>query len=156
MAIRPAREADVPALVALVEARRRVYEGYQPVFWKKAERSAEMSAAFLPMLLAREGVVGLVAETDGRIEGFLIAAPTPAPPVYDVPGPTYTVDDFAVAEPELWATTGRALLARLREIGRAAGWAQLVVISALADEAKSAALAEDGLSIASTWWTQAL
>lgn len=153
MEIREATLDDVPAMVDLLERRRAVYETYQPVFWKKAAASAEMSRAFLPFVMGKAETVALAAEHQGDLLGFLIATSTPAPPVYDVPGATYTVDDFAVAGPDLWATTGRALLERLETIGRERGWAQVIVVSALRDLEKSAMLESGGLTIASTWWT---
>ncbi len=153
MEIRDATLEDVPAMVRLLETRRAAYEAYQPVFWKKAADSAEMSRAFLPFVMGKAETVALAAVEQGQLLAFLIATSTPAPPVYDVPGATYTVDDFAVAEPRHWATAGRALLERLEAIGRERGWAQVIVVSALRDREKSAMLESGGLTIASTWWT---
>ena len=153
MEIREATLDDVPAMVDLLERRRAVYETYQPVFWKKAAGSAEMSRAFLPFVMGNAETVGLAAEEQGELLAFLIATSTPAPPVYDVAGPTYTVDDFAVAEPRHWATAGRGLLQRIEAIGRERGWAQVIVVSALRDLEKTAMLESGGLTIASTWWT---
>ena len=112
-----------------------------------------MAKAFLPCVMGKPETVALAAEQDGALLGFLIATPTPAPPVYDVPGPTYTGDDFAVAAPEHWASAGQALLSRIETVGRQRGWAQIVVVSALRDLEKSALLESGGLTIASTWWT---
>lgn len=153
MTVREATLADVPAMVDLLERRRAAYQHYQPVFWKKAADSAEMSKAFLPFVMGKPETVALAADQDGALLGFLIATPTPAPPVYDVPGPTYTVDDFAVAAPEHWASAGQALLSRIETVGRQRGWAQIVVVSALRDLEKSTLLESGGLTIASTWWT---
>lgn len=107
--IRAACEADLDAIVTLAEARRLQYETYQPTFWGKAQDSREKQLPFLAAQLQRENVIALVHETNGQIDGFLIATLVMAPPVYTA-GLTCSVDDYCVAAPDLWLTVGAALL----------------------------------------------
>lgn len=86
----------------------------------------------------------------------MLAQLVPAPPVYDPGGLTCSIDDFAVADPDLWASVGVDLL---REVQRAAGQrgaAQVVVVCGHQDHAKRAALDNCALTIASEWWVKAL
>ena len=93
-----------------------------------------------------------MAEIDGEVRGFLIAQPTPSPPVYDPGGRTALIDDFVVA-PDQWETVGAQLLGEARQRLRAADFAQIVVVSARQDEDKTRLLESTDLSLASTWWT---
>lgn len=151
--IRYAAEADLAAMVALIEQRRFEYEQYEPVFWKKASDSAEKTEPFFKSLLTNERATALVAYDDEQLVGFLIAINTPAPPVYEPGGTTILVDDFCVADASLWPSVGRSLLDQLEVIGREAGWRQYVVVSGKADQSKSEFLTSTHLSLASTWWT---
>ncbi|MFT3966188.1 MAG: hypothetical protein QM690_09925 [Sphingobium sp.] len=153
--VRPAGENDLPRMVDLIEARRRDYQRYEPRFWRKADDSAAKTLPFFRTLLSDPRATALVAEGgEGRpLSAFLIAVETPAPPVYAPGGPTILVDDFAVADPALWPTAGRALLDALRQLGQGKGWGQIVVVSARRDAAKQALLRDWNLSLASTWWT---
>jgi len=152
--IRIAEADDVEACVQLAEARRAIYETFQPRFWRRAENAAEMSRLWFAHLFAKEEVLALVAELDGEVRGFLIAQPTPSPPVYDPGGRTALIDDFVVA-PDQWMTVGAPLLNEARQRLRAADFAQIVVVSARQDEDKTRLLESTDLSLASTWWTAA-
>lgn len=152
--IRIAEADDVEACVQLAEARRAIYETFQPRFWRRAENAAEMSRLWFAHLFAKEEVLALVAELDGEVRGFLIAQPTPSPPVYDPGGRTALIDDFVVA-PDQWMTVGAPLLNEARLRLRAADFAQIVVVSARQDEDKTRLLESTDLSLASTWWTAA-
>ena len=154
--VRAARQRDVPAMVRLIEQRRLDYERFEPVFWRRAPRAARRTALFYRLLLLRGSTTALVASEEGGVTGFLIARRTRVPPVYDPGGTTVVVDDFAVAGAARWATTGEALLARLRAVGRAAGWRQIVMVCGAADRAKSDLLPAADLHIAATWWTTTL
>ncbi|MFT4936728.1 MAG: GNAT superfamily N-acetyltransferase [Pseudoalteromonas distincta] len=152
MRIRIAEASDVEACVQLAEARRALYETFEPRFWRRAENAAEMSRLWFAHLFAKEDVLALVAEIDGEVRGFLIAQPTPSPPVYDPGGRTALIDDFVVA-PDQWGTVGAQLLSEARQRLRAADFAQIVVVSARQDEDKTRLLESTDLSLASTWWT---
>ncbi|HWI65129.1 MAG TPA: GNAT family N-acetyltransferase [Symbiobacteriaceae bacterium] len=154
--IRNAISADLDAILDLAEARRLTYEGYQPVFWRKAPDSREKQRPFLTVQLARENMFALVHETDGRVDGFLIAAIVPSPPVYNPGGPTCSVDDYCVAEPLHWSTVGAELLEAAAVEAKARGAAQMVVVVANRDLPKRAMLDEQAYSIASEWWTKPL
>lgn len=152
--IRIAEADDVEACVQLAEARRALYETFEPRFWRRAENAAEMSRLWFAHLFAKEDVLALVAELDGEVRGFLIAQPTPSPPVYDPGGRTALIDDFVV-EQGRWMTLGAQLLSEARQRLRAAGFAQIVVVGARQDGDKTGLLEATDLSLASTWWTAA-
>ncbi|MEX0840437.1 MAG: N-acetyltransferase [Parvibaculum sp.] len=154
--IHDAKAEDVAAMVALIEAARRRLEEWQPQFWRKAEASAAMSEGWFGVLVGNPEIITLVSETDGKIDGFLIAMLQDAPPVYSPGGKTCLIDDFAVAGDDLWPGTGRDLLRTALARARDKGATQTVVVAPDAHTAKKAMLAEEGLSIASTWWTSAL
>ncbi|MDP3299975.1 MAG: GNAT family N-acetyltransferase, partial [Phenylobacterium sp.] len=146
---------DVEACVQLAESRRALYETFEPRFWRRAENAAEMSRLWFTHLFAKADVLALVAERDGQVRGFLVAQPTPSPPVYDPGGRTALIDDFVV-EPADWQTAGVALLADARDRLRADGYAQIVVVGARLDAEKTRLLQASDLSLASTWWTAAV
>jgi hypothetical protein len=151
--VRPSVVEDVTAMVDLVEQRRKQYETYQPVFWRKAENSAQMSKMFFSALVANDAVTTLTAVEADELVGFAIVLETPAPPVVDPGGPTVTLDDFCVKTPDRWPDVGAALLSEVRDTGREKRWRQLVVICADADLEKKQFLQTCGLSIASNWLT---
>lgn len=153
--IRTAEAADVDACVRLAEARRALYETFEPRFWRRAENAAEMSRLWFAHLFAKDDILALVAEAEGQVLGFLIAQPTPSPPVYDPGGRTALIDDFVV-EPGFWLEVGQALLAQARQRLKAAGFVQIVVVGACRDEDKTRLLETTDLSLASTWWTAGL
>ena len=47
MQIRSARETDIPDMVAIAEAKGVEYEGYSPVFWRKAPDSSPTHERYL-------------------------------------------------------------------------------------------------------------
>lgn len=154
--IRKASIADVPAMVDLSEQKRIEYESYQPVFWRKAANSREKHLPWIERLVTRDDVIALVHEQDGEVDGFIIADFVPAPPVYDVSGPTCRVDDFTVANHKGWEITGRLLLEQVMREAKRRGAAQIVVVCAHLDQPKRAMLAQVGLSLASEWYTTPL
>ena len=153
--LRKAGPADVAAVVALSEQKRRQYASYQPVFWRKADDSAEKQRAFLAQLLEREDVIGLVCEQGGVTEGFIIGSLISAPPVYDPGGLTCSVDDFVVAE-GAWRSVGERLLSAVAAEARARGAAQMVVVSAQLDADKREMLSHLAYTVASEWWVKPL
>lgn len=153
MQIRRATNSDVPSCVALVEARREEYESYEPRFWKKAVTSAASTLPWFEKLFADERSTAFVADEDGLVVGFLIAREFPTPPVYDPGGPTALIDDFCVASTNRWQDVGAALLQQAKSELNKRGFAQLVVVGARQDTAKTAFLSQSDLSLASTWWT---
>jgi hypothetical protein len=150
--IRPADAEDLEAVLELAETQRREYAAYQPVFWRPARQARAEQRHYLAGLLRNEDVLARVAINNGVVVGFIVGRLTAAPPVYDPGGTTCLVDDFAVAEPELWHTVGMELLGAVRDAAREQNAVQVVVITAHLDAAKRAALGAGGLSIASEWW----
>ena len=94
MNIRRVTEADIPRMVTIAEAKRVEYEGYSPVFWRKAPDSSLKQEVFFQRLLTGTDVIALVAETGATLLGFVIGAVTTAPPVYNPGGPVCIVDDL--------------------------------------------------------------
>src|SRR5439155_16284976 len=151
MHIRRAIQTDIPHMVAMAEAKRVEYEGYSPVFWRKAPDSSPKQEQYLQSLLASSDIMAFVTQPGDRVTGFIIGALTTPPPVYTPGGPVCIVDDFAVAAPEAWRTAGAALLAAIAQEARARGAVLMVVVCAQRDHAKRALLQEAGCSVASEW-----
>lgn len=145
---RAATPSDVPRMVDLSEQKRSEYAAHEPVFWRKAADSREKQTPYFETLLSRESVIALVHERGGAIDGFLIAALVPAPPVYDPGGLICLIDDFVVADPDAWQIVGAALLAEVGRQARARGAVQFMVICGHRDGPKRAMLAAMGLSLA--------
>lgn len=87
MNIRTGKDTDIRGMVAIAETKRIEYEGYSPVFWRKASDSALTQELFFPRLLASADVIALVVEEGEALCGFLISAITIAPPVHNPGGP---------------------------------------------------------------------
>src|SRR5437879_75669 len=96
--IREATEADIPQMLVLAETKRKQYEEYSPVFWRRASDAAEKQDPYFRAQLGSENSLCLVSEDAGQFTGFVIASIVSAPPVYDPGGPVCMVDDFAVAD----------------------------------------------------------
>jgi len=156
MPLRRAEGRDVTEMVELAEQRRLQYQRYQPTFWRKAEDSREQHIPFLESLLKREDVIILVRESTEKIEGFVIADFVAAPPVYNPGGPTCRVDDFCVAEENLWENVGLALLNEVLRLAKEHGAAQSVVVCGHLDQPKRAMLTQLGYSLASEWYVRDL
>jgi hypothetical protein len=156
MQIRRATAADIPRMVAIAEVKRVEYEGYSPVFWRKAPDASPKHEVFLQRLLTETDVIPLVAETEAILLGFIIGVVTTAPPVYNPGGPVCIVDDFMVANPTEWGSVGIALLAAVAQEAKARGAVLSVVVCAQRDQAKRAMLQEAGLAVASEWHVKPL
>jgi Acetyltransferase (GNAT) family len=151
--IRRAESIDVPQMVALIEDTRRIYQGYQPVFWRKAENSAELSDSFFKMMVNDQSWFVFAAFEGESLKGFISAREVPVPPVYVPGGPTVVIDDFTVREAAGWELIGRQLLDYFVGFAQQRNWRQIIVICADLDTSKSAMLRSAGLTIASNWWT---
>jgi GNAT superfamily N-acetyltransferase len=138
----------------LAEQKREQYKAYAPVFHRPKAGARSVHEPFLASLVEDDDKVTLVHEaSDGRIDGFLVAMLFPAPPVYDPGGATCSVDDFALASPDLWETVGRALLEEAISRTRERGAVQTVVVCGPQDEPKRALLRSMGHEVASEWYT---
>ena len=156
MEVRKSTASDLDAVVAIAERHRRLYQKYQPTFWRKAAHSAEVTRTFFTRLLTEQHTFFLVAIEGRQTVGFLIARKFPTPPVYAPGGDTYLIDDFCVLEPHQWLTAGEALLSHATTLIHEGGGAQIVVICADRDLAKTELLRRQDLTIASNWWTKPL
>jgi GNAT superfamily N-acetyltransferase len=156
MDIRTAKGADIPRMVAIAETKRVEYEGYSPLFWRKAPDSSPKQAVFFQRLLISSEVIALVAEAGDTLCGFIIGALTMPPPVYNPGGPVCIVDDFAVANPQDWDSVGAELLAAVEREAKARGAVLSVVVCPQRDEAKRAMLQKAGATVASEWHVKPL
>ncbi len=156
MSVRKAVETDVSQMVELSEKKRAEYEKAQPLFWKKARDSREKQTLFFQSQIKRENVIALVEEKNGTLEGFLIAALVPAPPVYDPGGLTCLIDDFVVSAGKDWAETGKRLLEEAQRQARARGAVQSALFCGHLDQPKGKMLSKLGFSIATETYVKTL
>jgi hypothetical protein len=135
-------DEDFDWAAELLDRRRREYEAYSPVFWRPAQGITAAHAAFLRTTAARPDAVAL--RTDG---GFAVSIAHEG---------RCFVDDFAVEEPQLWATEGRDLLLATWAAARSDEQATLRVVTAHRDEPKRDLLLGLGLAVAARWWVKEL
>ncbi len=135
-------------MIDLAAQKREEYAQAQPVFWRVAADAAKRQTPFFESLLARDGVVALVHESSGVIDGFVIAFLHDAPPVYDSGGSTCTIDDFVVATPDLWPSVGRDLLLAAADAMTSLGAVQIIVVCGHHDAPKRAMLQAAGWPVA--------
>ena len=154
--VRKATAADVPAILAIAEAKREQYQRYQPTFWRKAGDSREKQTPYLASLVENDRVICRVHEHAGVVDGFVIASLLTAPPVYDPGGPVCLIDDFATQSSDDWQSVGRALLTAATDEAKLRGAILAVVVAGHLDEPKRAMLASEGYAIASEWQTKEL
>jgi hypothetical protein len=133
---------DAAWAAGVMHARRQEYAAYSPVFWRPAADPVPGHTGFLARQIAADDVVAL--RTD---RGFVVG---------QIRGSGGGIDDFAVTEPELWATHGRALLDAAMGQMHARGAAEVQVVTAQKDLPKSAMLRDAGLALVNQWWVKAL
>jgi GNAT superfamily N-acetyltransferase len=143
-------------MVAVVERKRRLYETFEPVMWKRAPGSRRWTRRFFAMQLLNRRAIALLATRDGEACGFLIARRIRVPPVFAPGGPTLFVDDFCVEPDTEWDAVGGPLLDALAPLAEERGYRQMLIVSGTADAPKMAFLERRGLSNASSWWTTAV
>jgi len=154
--IRTAEADDVLGMVQLSERKRREYERVRPQFWRMGVDSRTVQKAYFESIIASTLKICLVHEDGGRIDGFLVADLRPPPPVYDPGGLICVIDDFAVAQPELWNGIGRNLLTEVMALARERGAVQAVVVCGHHDEPKRRMLEATGFPLVSEWRIRAL
>jgi GNAT superfamily N-acetyltransferase len=144
-------------MVELADFKRREYEPFAPTFQRPAANAMDVHRPWFAGLVEDPNVGTFVHEdSSGGVDGFVVVTTGPAPPVYDPGGATSLIDDFTVASPDLWETTGAALLDAARGWAEDRGAAQLVVVSGPHDAPKRALLQGAGLYVASEWFTKPL
>ncbi len=156
MTIQEVQSGDIGAVVQLLEQRRKQYQVYQPVFWRKSADSAESTGPYLETLMHDPDAVFLVAIAKDEVVGFVIARKIDTPTVYSPGGATFVIDDFCVSNDKHWLSTGSELLNAVSTALRSRDVAQVVVVCGDRDLAKAEFLRRSGYSIASNWWTQPL
>ena len=156
MTIRRAQSSDIPQMVALSEEKRIEYQGYSPVFWRKAPNSSSSQAVYLSRLLDDDQIIAFLAEHNGDTRGFILASMTQAPPVYKPGGPVCIIDDFTVASSQEWETIGADLLQAAQEEAKDRGAVLSIVVCGHQDQPKRQMIQQAGLSIASEWYVNPL
>ncbi len=155
LTVREAELSDVEGMVQLSEAFRSTLPGYSPVFWRKAEDSAEKQAAFFRALHTMDEWLLLVAERGGSLEGFVIARLMSAPPVYAPGGPVCLIDDFCVVD-ESWSSVGAPLLEAAEKRTKERGAVLSVVVCPHLGRRKRDFLLGNGFEVTSEWLVRPL
>lgn len=150
--VREATQDDLPALLRLAEERRGQYARYQPQFWRASPQAGEFQQQLFSQLFADPGVLALVHETAGTVDGFLIAVLMPPPPIYAPEGPLCSVEDLWVAGDKDWEGAGRALLDAAMEAGQASGAKHMVVVCAQQSAGERALLSSSSYAVVSEQW----
>jgi hypothetical protein len=153
--VRPAIQADVREMEEMTQAKRRLYEQWQPVFHKEAPGAKEIHTEYMTQFLHNPATLALVVAEHGSVQGFLFGEYREAPPVYAPGGKILMIDDFVVKEEAMWNDIGLALLNAAKEIARKKEAALVNVVCGPKDGPKRALLLQAGLSVASEWWVQA-
>jgi hypothetical protein len=150
--IRDATDPDLDELVRLSSRARDQLERYEPTFWRRHPDADTTQRSWFGVLLHDPQHVVAVDDVDGQVRGFVIARAADAPPVYDPGGPTCIVDDL------VWDSVdgAHALLDRVNAWAAARGCAQLIVVTAAADDVRKELLEGRGLDAVSEWWRGAI
>lgn len=153
MTVREAGLYDVEQMVSLTQAYRARQQEWQPKFWRTAPEAADLSRTWFAFLID-QGEAGMFVNQidDTTLDGFLIATVIDAPPVYAPGGKSCIIDDYVLANDDLWPNTGKELLEAAKEWARAMGATQTIIVAPNLYDQKKAFLDEAGMSLASTWW----
>lgn len=142
--LRAASSEDVDEIARLLDAKRREYETYSPVFWRPAADAITKHKLFLEALITQGGPITLVQPGDDGLDGVIVALRR---------SDDWLVDDFAVRSPERWTQAGRALL---DEVCTRADGVPVTVVCGHRDEPKRALLHDGGGVLREQWWVRAL
>jgi hypothetical protein len=72
MNVRRANEDDIPQMVDLAEERRRLYESYQPTFWRPSLNARSTQAAFFTAVIRNtSNAIASVYVNAGVYRGFI-------------------------------------------------------------------------------------
>lgn len=154
--IRKAQEADISAMVALSDQKRKAYEKAQPIFWRRSNNANESQVNWFGEILLAGDYIMLVAQANTMLDGFIIGRLVCAPEVYQPGGTTLMIDDFCVAQSKLWYTTGNDLISEIKQLAKEKGTVQILVVSGHHDEDKRQFLKSVGLSIVSEWYANGI
>jgi len=136
------RAEDAEWAAGLLELKRGEYARYSPVFWRPAEDARTLHARFLRRQILSDATVALRTG-----EGFIICERRPSEGF---------VDDFTMTAPQRWADDGAALLLAAADRVAADGISTLRVVTAQADQPKSALLRALSLFVTEQWWVHEL
>lgn len=150
--IRKATEADIQDMVFLSYQKRRAYEKAQPQFWRHAEGANDLQINWFSSLLHKDNTLLLVAELQGKIQGFVVGQLIVSPEVYNPGGLTLMIDDFCVNSSSNWSLIGTHLLSQLKDLSHQQGAVQTVIVCGAHDEPKRDFLIKLGLNVASEWY----
>jgi GNAT superfamily N-acetyltransferase len=138
-------EEDLDAVADLAQSARLLEASWQPQLWSPSSGARGVH----PLVLRRQLDGGLPALVAEERSGALVGAILPTePPGCDRPGAgsAWAVDDFFVASPTRWRTTGRALLVALAGRAAAAGVDRIVVSCGGSDDELRHVLDRAGLT----------
>ncbi|HEX6820253.1 MAG TPA: GNAT family N-acetyltransferase [Ktedonobacterales bacterium] len=150
--LREATPDDVPVLLQLAAQRRAQFAQYEPQFWRAAPQAEEFQQQLFSQLFTESGVLALVHERAGTVDGFLIAVLTPPPPIYAPDGPLCSVEDLWVAGGGDWEGAGRALLEAAMQAGQASGAKHMVVVCAQQNAGQRALLSTSSYAVVAEQW----
>jgi len=152
--VRPVAASDLDRVEDFCQEKFHRYTAYQPLYYNVASDSRAKHLLYLAAQMTAGKQIMLVHENAGRIDGFLMANILAPPPIYDSKLVTCMVDDFVVADPSLWPTTGAALLDEAERLAKSRGAIQTVAVCGHGDESKRQFLASRGLTISAEWYTK--
>lgn len=150
--VREATQDDLPALLQLAEEQRTQFAQYQPQFWRTSPQAGEFQQQLFSQLFSDPGVLALVHERAGTVDGFVIAVLMPPPPMYAPDGPLCSVEELWVAGGKDWDGAGRALLEAATEAGQASGAKHMVVVCAQQNAGERALLSGASYTVVSEQW----
>lgn len=151
--VRVARPDDADIAADFAVTKRAEYEKYSPIFWRCAAGGREKHQPFLTQCIESDDYSAFTAERGDEIVGMILANRRGTPPPFHADRePTWFVDDFYVAEPELWESVGRSLLDAVVEEAIAGGARRLVVVGAQLDLPKRSFLLDAQCAVAAAWW----
>lgn len=151
--VRVARPDDADAAADFAATKRAEYEEYSPIFWRRAADGRAKHQPFLRQCIESDDYSAFAAERGDAIVGVILASRRGAPPPFHADREqTWFVDDFYVAEPELWESVGRALLDAAAAEAGASGAERLVVVGAQRDLPKRSFLLTAQCALEAAWW----
>src|SRR3990170_45141 len=118
-------------MLDLAEAKRDLYRHNAHPFQRPANDARTLQRPFFEGLLGRRDdfIVLVHEDASTHVDGFLIGRIGPTPQPIGAAGDPFHVDDFAVDRPDLWPSTGDAMLREAARLAHAAGARTAVVVA---------------------------
>ena len=137
----------------LSQKKRMSYEKAQPLFWKMAHNGDPFQKDYFLQQITWPQIIPLLyQENINSITGFIIADVQSHSKVFN-PGPICHVDDFAIADKELWSSVGKNLLDTTYAKAFEKGASYLKVVSGRHDTLKQKFLENYDSEVMINWWT---